>query len=293
MSIEKRAIAERGVVVEGQRLATAMNDAPREFMQLPPLVVLPAAGFVWQDYSAILERFASERRVFALDWPGFGGSDRPTPAEFDYSGAGYAEALSGWLDGLGIARSVLLGNGIGATAALRYAADHQQRVLGLALVSPLGFGTSGRIGRLAGRALSNPALLRRIEPTLTSLALGPNTPPTAVVAERLKTARVTAEHVLSLAAEAALWRSLDQENRELPDIARRVETPTLVIRGALDPIVSAANSRQATALIGPRGTLEVSLPDAGHLPFLQQPGPFFRAVAGILNTAEARAAELS
>ncbi len=286
-------IAERGVVVQGQRLATAMNDAPRQFMQRPPLVVLPAAGFAWQDYQAVLERFASERRVFALDWPGFGSSDRPTPDDFDYSGTGYAEALSGWLDGLGIARSVLLGNGIGATVALRYAADHPQRVLGLALVSPLGFGTAGRIGRLARRMLSNPALLRRIEPTLTSLALGPNTPTTAVIATRLKAARTAAENVLSLAASAALWRNLDLENGELPAVAKRVETPTIIIRGALDPIVSAANSRQATSLIGPRGALEVVLPEAGHLPFLQQPDPFFRAVAGILNTAEARAAELS
>src|SRR5262249_33238188 len=146
-----------------------------ELMPRPPLVVLPAAGFVWQDYLAVLERFAAERRVLALDWPGFGGSDRPVPAEFEYSGAGFAEMLSGWLDGLGIARSVLLGNGIGATAALRYAANHPQRVLGLALASPLGFGTAGRIGRLARQALSSPVLLRRIEPALTSLALGPNT----------------------------------------------------------------------------------------------------------------------
>lgn len=293
MSQENRAIAERGVVVQGQRLATAMNDAPRELMPRPPLVVLPAAGFVWQDYLAVLERFAVERRVFALDWPGFGGSDKPVAAEFDYSGAGFAEMLSGWLDGLGIARSVLLGNGIGATAALRYAADHPLRVLGLALVSPLGFGTAGRIGRLAGRALSSPALLRRIEPALSSLALGPNTPTTVAIAERLKAARARAENVLSLAAYAALWRNLDRENREMPEIAKRVETPAIVIRGALDPIVSAANSRQATANIGPHGALEVVLPDAGHLPFLQQPGPFFRAVAGILNTAEVRAAELS
>jgi len=33
-------------------------------------------------------------------------------------------------------------------------------------------------------------------------------------------------------------------------VAKRVETPTIVIRGALDPIVSAANSRQATTSVG-------------------------------------------
>src|SRR5262249_45681007 len=147
------------------------------------------------------------------------------------------------------------GNGIGGSAALRYAATHAPRVLGLVLVSPLGFGAAGRIGRLAGRALSGPTLLRRIEPTVFSLALGPTTPTTAVVSERLKAARAAAEHVLSLAAYAALWRGLDQECRELPEVAKRVEAATIVIRGALDPIVSAADSRRAASLIGPRGAL--------------------------------------
>jgi pimeloyl-ACP methyl ester carboxylesterase len=290
MNQDNPKIAERGVVARGQRLATAMNDAPRELALRPPLVVLPAAGFVWRDYLPVLEQYAAERRVFALDWPGFGASEKPAPTDFNYSVAGYAEVLAGWMDGLGIARAVLLGNGIGSTAALRYAASHPRRVLGLALASPLGFGTAGRIGRLAGRALSSPALLRRIEPALSSLALGPTTPTTAVVAERLKAARAAPEYVASLAAHAALWQSLAREREELPELAQRVEVPAIVIRGALDPIVSAADSRRATDLIG---GLEVVLPEAGHLPFLQQPGPFFRAVAGILNTAEVRATEPS
>src|SRR5258707_15413830 len=72
-------IAERGVVVQGLRLATAMSDAPRALLRHAPLVVLPAAGHSWSDYRPILERFATERRVFALDWPGFGGSAKPAP----------------------------------------------------------------------------------------------------------------------------------------------------------------------------------------------------------------------
>ncbi|MGZ3715148.1 MAG: alpha/beta fold hydrolase, partial [Ktedonobacterales bacterium] len=63
--------------------------------------------------------------------------------------------------------------------------------------------------------------------------------------------------------------------------------------GALDPIISALDTRRAVAAIGERGALEVVLPEAGHLPFLQQPARFFQAVAGMLNTAEVNAAELS
>src|SRR5947209_6541791 len=78
------AIAERVVQVQGTRIATAMNDVPRALLARVPLIVLPAIGPVWSDYRLILERVARERRVFALDWPGFGASDKPAPATFAY-----------------------------------------------------------------------------------------------------------------------------------------------------------------------------------------------------------------
>lgn len=281
---------ERGVAVQGVRMASAMNDASRALLTRVPLVVLPAAAFAWQDYTLILEHFARERRVFAPDWPGFGNSEKPAPADFSYSAANYAEMLAGWLDGLGIARAVFLGNGIGATAALTYAAAHPKRVLGLALVGPLGFGSGGRFSRLAGRALGNPALLRRLEPLLTSLALGPNTPLTAEITTRRREQRLASDYPASVAAFAALWRSFEGSGDDLVAQARTMTAPAIVIRGALDALVTEADAQRAADSLGERGGVCVKLPDAGHLPFLQQQGPFLRAVGGVINTAEANAA---
>jgi pimeloyl-ACP methyl ester carboxylesterase len=283
-------LVERGVAVRGVRLASAMNDASRALLTRVPLIVLPAAAFAWPDYTTILEHFATERRVFILDWPGFGASEKPAPTAFTYSAATYAETLAGWMDSLGIARAVLLGNGIGATAALTYAAAYPQRVLGLALSGPVGFGAGGRIGRLAGRALGNPALLRRLEPILTSLALGPNTPLTTEIALRRREQRARDDYPASVAAFAALWRSLDGCRDELLSTATSVTSPVIVLRGALDALVTAADTQRVADALGGRGAMTVTLPDAGHLPFLQQPGPFLRAVAGVLNSAEANAA---
>lgn len=283
-------LVERGVAVQGVRLASAMNDVSRALMTRAPLIVLPAAAFAWQDYTPVLEHFAAERRVFALDWPGFGASEKPAPSAFTYSAASYAEMLAGWMDGLGIARAVLLGNGIGATAALTYAAAHPKRVLGLALSGPLGFGAGGRIGRLAGRALGSPSLLRRLEPILTSLALGPNTPLTTEIALRRKAQRAADDYPASVAAFAAVWRSLEGSRADLMALAREVTAPAIVLRGTLDALVTEIEAQQASDALGANGSVCVSLPDAGHLPFLQQPGPFLRAVAGVLNTAEANVA---
>lgn len=286
-------LVERGVAVRGVRLASAMNDTSRALLARAPLVVLPEAAFSWQDYTTILEHFARERRVFALDWPGFGRSEKPAPSAFTYSAESYADILAGWMDGLGIARAVLLGNGIGATAALTYAAAHPQRVLGMALSGPLGFGSGGRFGRLASRALGHPALLRRLEPLLTSLALGPTTPLTTEIALRRRGERDADDYPASVAAFAALWRSLDGQRDRLVEQARTLTIPGIVLRGTLDALVTEADAQRAADALGAHGGVRVALPDAGHLPFLQQPGPFLRAVGGVLNTAEANMAAQS
>jgi pimeloyl-ACP methyl ester carboxylesterase len=285
------AIAERGVVVAGARIATAMSDAPRALLAHAPLVVLPAAGFAWGDYRPVLERFARERRVFALDWPGFGASQKPAPADFEYSPVRFAELLGGWLDNLGIARAVLLGNGVGAAAAIRYAAAHPQRTAGLALVAPEGFTAGGPLLTLAMRLLGTPAMLRGLDGTLTSLALGPDTPATRVVLDACRSRRHHPDHAATIQAAAALWRRSGQPSESLAEVASQVTAPVIVLRGALDPICTAADARRAAEAIGGRGALEVVLPEAGHLPFLQQPERFYQAVAGLLATAELRAQE--
>lgn len=284
-------IAERGIMVNGLRIASAMSDAPRELLARVPLVVLPAAGHVWADYRSILERFAPQRRVFALDWPGFGNSPRPAPADFSYTAEGYADLLSGWLDGLGIARAVLLGNSVGGTAAIRYAVAHPRRVVGLALVSPGGFTPPGLVRTLASRLLGTPAILRCIEPAFTSLYLGPATPETRAIVAAHRTRRTEPDYAASIQAYAALWRSFNRPQADVTALAKQVTVPALVVRGALDPVLTAADARRAAESLGARGGLEITLPNAGHLPFLQQPERFAQAVAGLLDTAEARALE--
>ncbi len=280
--------------MKGLRLATAMNDAPPEVKSRVPLVVLPAAGFAWGDYRPILEHFGGERRVFALDWPGFGASAKPSPTDFAYGAPAYAELLEPWLNALGATRVVLLGNGIGGAAALHFALAQPERVLGLFLVAPAGFAPAGIARMLATRLLGMPALLERIAPLLANLALGPATPETrAVLAARKSRRAANRDSDSGVLAEAALWRALGQPDADLTGPARQVSASAMLVRGALDPLFSAGDARRATESIGPRGAVEVVLPGAGHLPFLQQPRRFYQALAGMLGAAEYRAAALS
>ncbi|HLY30431.1 MAG TPA: alpha/beta hydrolase, partial [Ktedonobacterales bacterium] len=282
---------------------------PRELLARIPLALLPEVGFAWGEYRPLLEHFAPGRRVCALDWPGFGASAKPPPADFAYTLANFAVVFARWLDSLGVARAVLLGNGLGAAVALRYALAHPQRVVGLALMGPLGMTVStGVVERIVQRILRSPWLLRRIEPTLTSLALGPTTAETEAILRRRRSAREGADYAASLAAAVALIRSLSAPD-DLSDLgaearerdarqgllaqADRVTAPALVMRGALDPLCAATDTRRLAEGLGAHGALEVTLPTAGHLPFLQQPTRCMQAIAGLIATAEANAVQSS
>jgi pimeloyl-ACP methyl ester carboxylesterase len=275
------------VVVRGLRLATAINRAPAGALARPALVMLPAAPLRWTAYRSVLEGFAGERRVVSLDWPGFGASARPAPGDFAYSVEGYAELLGPWLDALGIGRAALVGNAVGAAVGVRFALAQPERVAGLVLVAPRGFAPPGVRRTLVCRALGTPRVLVRVESLLLSLALGPANAATREIlaAHRGQRGRPDEERA-SVAAHAALWRSFDTPEADLAAEARDVRAPAVVIRGALDPLVVAADARRAADSLGERGGLEVVLPSAGHLPFLQQPGPFMQAVRGVLHTAE-------
>lgn len=285
-------ITERGVRVAGVRVATAMSDAPRALLARAPLVVLPSPGFVWRDYLSVMQRFAAERRVFALDWPGFGASDQPAAPDFAYTLDHYQEIFGAWLDTIGIARGVLLAGGLAAIVALRFAAAHPARVAGLGLVAPHGFSPPGLTSRLSRWAATAPRLLRLTWPLTTSLLIGPTTILAAPVVERHRLLRRTPAHAAAIAAHAALWRTLPPLD-EMTRTANTVAAPAAVVRGALDPLVTAGDARRAAEAVGSHGALEITLPGAGHLPFLQQPERFAAALAGLLNTAELQARALS
>lgn len=284
-------LTERGVVIEGQRVASVMSDGARSLLARAPLVILPDAGASWRDYRAIMERFAATRRVFALDWPGFGASARPAPTDFAYTLDHLGALFGQWLDSLGIARAVLLGHGLAAGVVTRYAVAHPTRTLGMALVGPLGFAPEPpSIEKLAGRALRSTALLRLAEPTLTSLALGPTTEQTQAIEAERRAGRKQHDHATSLAAMVALWRDADATRAQAVERARQTRAPGLVIRGALDPLCAAPEAQLVAESLGERGGLEVTLPEAGHLPHLQQPERFFQALEGLILTAEANMA---
>jgi pimeloyl-ACP methyl ester carboxylesterase len=115
--------------IDGVRIAVAREGRG------PTVVCLHAVGHGGRDFEAFSEAVKGRFEIVRVDWPGQGrsGDDPGHPA----SAARYADLLSGVLRALGVDRPIIIGNSIGAAAAVIYAS--RAPVRGLVLCDPGGF----------------------------------------------------------------------------------------------------------------------------------------------------------
>ncbi|MBV9455610.1 MAG: alpha/beta fold hydrolase [Rubrobacter sp.] len=95
----------------------------------PPLVLLHGVGTSAGEWTWVLPALARNHLVYAIDLPGYDGSSEPP----DYSPAFTARFVSAFLDALGIAQAVVVGNSFGGLVALHLALSEPERVSALVL----------------------------------------------------------------------------------------------------------------------------------------------------------------
>ena len=119
----RRVARSRFVEARGLRQhVLAWGDASLDRPARPPLVMLHGWMDVAASFQFVVDAFAEERHVIALDWRGFGASD--TPAADTYFFPEYLGDLEIVLDALfGVERSPvdLLGHSMGGNVAMLYA----------------------------------------------------------------------------------------------------------------------------------------------------------------------------
>jgi pimeloyl-ACP methyl ester carboxylesterase len=117
------------VEVNGLKLAY------REAGQGPPVLLLhgwPTSSFLWRK---VMPPIARSNRVIALDLPGFGASDKPLDARYDFGF--FAQALDGFLEAVGTGEVALAVHDLGGPIGVRWAIDRPERVTALALLNTL------------------------------------------------------------------------------------------------------------------------------------------------------------
>ncbi len=101
------------------------------------VVLLHGFGGDLDNWLFNLGPLAAVADVVALDLPGHGQSAVTLPGASLDALAGFVAAF---LDGLGVARAHMVGHSLGAAVAAQLALDQPDRVAGLVLVAPAGFG---------------------------------------------------------------------------------------------------------------------------------------------------------
>jgi pimeloyl-ACP methyl ester carboxylesterase len=98
-----------------------------------PMLFLHNGGGFWYSWEYQITHFSANYRVFGIDWPGFGGSDSP---EGMISLQLLTDVLSEFIEKLNLKNPILIGNCIGASAALNYVIQKNRNIEKLILFNP-------------------------------------------------------------------------------------------------------------------------------------------------------------
>jgi len=235
----------------------------------PPLLFLHGAGG-FHPRAAYLDLLGQHRRIIAPSHPGFGLSglaewmDRP-----DDIAHLYLELL----DRLNISQLDVIGASFGGWIAGELATMQPQRLRRLVLVAPAGVKTGSRDELDIPDIFAQPA-----EAVQRMLYVDPDkfhTDPNAMTDEELRIMLRNRESLALFAWEPYL------HNPKLPHRLHRVTCPTLFLRGAHDGLISADYTARYAALL-PNARI-VTLPDAAHVPQMEQPGAFAAATLSFLQ----------
>jgi pimeloyl-ACP methyl ester carboxylesterase len=229
-------------------------------------------SFVWKRVGPLLGR---THRVFALDLPPFGYTERKGP----YTLRSWVELVRAFAAHFQLRRPVVVGHSLGAAVAVGMALWDQQATRGIVLLDG---------DAIAGRGAPGWATDFLLSPWYTSVyrfvtssdwivrrglkdAFGRNPPP--LTSETLE----EWERPFKVSGTAAAFRSLLRygiQGFRLSDL-RKVRTPRTVVWGADDTVDAVSAGRRSAEALGARITL---IPDAGHLSMVVAPAAVARAI---------------
>ena len=249
-----------------------LTIAYREAGAGPPVLLLhgwPTSSFLWRD---VMPPIARRNRVVAIDLPGFGGSDKPLGARYDF---GFFErTLDGFLGALGIDDVAIAVHDLGGPIGLHWAVNRPGRVTRAAILNTLVYPEFSEAVLAFIKACSTPELREQ----LTSPA-GLEAAMRLGLADESKLTPEVVEEVRAPFADADSRRALADAGIGLePDgfaeIARLLPTlgvPVRIVYGERDRILPDVAETMARVQADLPQAEVTTLPECGH--FLQEEAP--------------------
>jgi len=281
------------IEVQGVRLHVAvLGLAPDDPRAEPAIVLIHGASGNLEDMRLALgEKLAPSHRVILIDRPGHGWSSRPE-CDDCASPARQAELVAGALEQLGVQRAILIGHSWGGAFATAYALAFPERTAGLVLLSAPTHPWPGNpdwYNKLAVLPYIGPLFVRTcVYPLGLLLAASASRSvfePQAVPQDYMRRAAILLvlrpKTFYSNARDLALLKSFI--TAQVPRYAD-LRTPTIIITGDRDAVVSPEINARALAAVLPSAKL-VLLKDIGHMPHHAAPEVVAAAIDELVPSA--------
>ncbi|GAA5040855.1 pyruvate dehydrogenase E2 component (dihydrolipoamide acetyltransferase) [Thermocatellispora tengchongensis] len=235
------------------------------------VVLLHGFGGDLGNWLFTMPALAERHRVYALDLPGHGGSDKSVePGDLN----SLARTLLGFLAVHGIDRAHLVGHSMGGLVAMAAALRDPRCVASLALIATAGFGTEMNAAYIDGfvRATGR----RDLTPVLRLLFADPDAVTRRLVDDVLKYKRLDGVDAALRLLAGELFPGGAQRHVPVDEVAR-LEIPTLVLWGDRDQIIPPSHASRAPA----HARIDL-IEGAGHSPHIEKPADVNRLLASFL-----------
>jgi pimeloyl-ACP methyl ester carboxylesterase len=246
-----------------------------------PIIFLHSWVGSWRYWVPTMDLVAEHYRAYAIDFWGFGDSERESGS---FTIGEYVECLEAFMREMGLQQAHIVGHGLGGMVALRAVQKYPERVLRLMIVStPLHgkilseIAKPGKISRLLGR--NNPTslwskMIRQI----------PIDDPD-VQQELYEDTDNLSEQVVQQIQESILNTDLQTTLMEINS------TPLLAVYGEKDSIVPPQHA-EFLHNQHERPQQLIVLPNANHFPFLEQTTTFSRLVMDFIQSEKGQPIEV-
>ncbi|MDO8876798.1 MAG: alpha/beta hydrolase [Pseudolabrys sp.] len=249
----------------------------------PPVVLLHGSSTNLGDMRLALgDRLAASYRVILIDRPGHGWSDRPN-GRADASPAKQSKLIHQALERIGVVRPILVAHSWSGALAAAYALDYPRSVAGLVLLAPVTHPRPKSVAwynsiivalltesaRFGAAPIIGPMLARTFALPLGKFLIGlgvrsvfaPQQPPLDYLAQTGGELLLRPSEFVSNAQDLkAIWEFVEDEAPRYGSI----ETPTVILTGDADEVLSPEIQAKAMAAAVPRAKLIV-LSGVGHM----------------------------
>jgi pyruvate dehydrogenase E2 component (dihydrolipoamide acetyltransferase) len=240
----------------------------------PPLILLHGFGGdinIWVFNQEALSE--AGRTVYALDLPGHGGSSKDVGAgDLDSQ----VEAVTGFMDEMGIEKAHLVGHSMGGAVAGSLALGHPDKVASVVLIASAGLGAEINGDYIEGFIAANRR--KDMKKVLGLLFSNPDLVTRQLVNDELRFKRMDGvDEALRALADHMFPDGNQADVFDLSDL----EVPVLVIWGQDDRIIPVSQTENL-----PEGVRIETLEETGHMPQMESAGPTNRLIEGFVDGIE-------